>query len=234
MRKSWRLVSGASSWSERLGDEICVAGLLCAAAGFADAVGYVNSGVFAANMTGNTVLAGLALAGRHWDVALQRGMTLAAFFLGVVIASLLLRLLRGRTTWPLIGEVALILAAAFIEPSANLSIALIATAMGMQAVAVTRFHSVVASTVVVTTTMARLAEFCLAWLIARPQARAAAPKTAPSLLLVIWICYGLGAIAAAFAMAATSRPLFVPAAMLAVVAALTSRKEPQGDQRHPT
>ena len=165
MRKSWRLVSGARSWSERLGDEICVAGLLCAAAGFADAVGYVNSGVFAANMTGNTVLAGLALAGRHWDVALQRGMTLAAFFLGVVIASLLLRLLRGRATWPLIGEVALILAAAFIEPSANLSIALIATAMGMQAVAVTRFHSVVASTVVVTTTMARLAEFCLAWLI---------------------------------------------------------------------
>src|SRR5580700_8536704 len=174
MQPMWQQRLGALVDKAALMDDIGIAGLLCGAAGFADAVGYVNSGVFAANMTGNTVLAGLALAGRHWDVALQRGMTLAAFFLGVVIASLLLRLLRGRTTWPLIGEVALILAAAFIEPSANLSIALIATAMGMQAVAVTRFHSVVASTVVVTSTMARLAEFCLAWLIARPQARAAA------------------------------------------------------------
>jgi uncharacterized membrane protein YoaK (UPF0700 family) len=208
-------------------DDICVAALLCAAAGFADAVGYVNSGVFAANMTGNTVLAGLALTDRHWDVALQRGMTLAAFFLGVVLASLLLRFSRGRSAWPLIGEAVLILISAFAEARANFSIALIATAMGMQAVAVTRFHSVVASTVVVTTTMARLAEFALAWCIARPQARAAAPKTAPSLLVAIWTCYGLGAIAAAFAMKATARPLFFPAAMLVIVAALTMLKEPQ-------
>jgi uncharacterized membrane protein YoaK (UPF0700 family) len=218
-------------WRQRLGalagktgsafmDDIGVAGLLCAAAGFADAVGYVNSGVFAANMTGNTVLAGLALAGGRWDIALQRGMTLGAFCVGVVLASFILRLLRELTVVPLIGEVALILAAAFIEPSATLSLVLIATAMGMQAVSVTRFRSVVASTVVVTTTMARLAEFCAAWLIARPQAEAAMAKTAPALLVVIWICYGLGAILAACAMAVTSRPLFLPAAMLALVAIL--------------
>ena len=108
-------------WRQRLGalagktgaafmDDIGVAGLLCAAAGFADAVGYVNSGVFAANMTGNTVLAGLALAGGHWDIAC----------IGVVLASFILRLLRERTVVPLIGEVAFILAAAFIEPSATL------------------------------------------------------------------------------------------------------------------
>ena len=115
---------------------------------------------------------------------------------------------------------AFILAAALIEPSATLSLALIATAMGMQAVSVTRFRSVVASTVVVTTTMARLAEFCTAWLIARPQAEAAMAKTAPALLVVIWICYGLGAVLAAGVMAVTSRPLFVPAAMLALVAIL--------------
>src|SRR4029077_5907598 len=92
-------------WRQRLGalagktgsafmDDIGVAGLLCAAAGFADAVGYVNSGVFAANMPGNTVLAGLALAGGRWDIALQRGMTLGAFCVGVVLASFILRLLR--------------------------------------------------------------------------------------------------------------------------------------------
>jgi uncharacterized membrane protein YoaK (UPF0700 family) len=221
MRMAW----WRKSWSDLVTDDICVAALLCAAAGFADAVGYVNSGVFAANMTGNTVLASLALADRHWDVALQRGMTLAAFCIGVMLASLLLRLMRGRGAWPLIGEAVLILASAFVEPRANLSIALIATAMGMQAVAVTRFRSVVASTVVVTTTMARLAEFGLGWCIARPEARAAAPKIAPSLLLAIWMFYGLGAIAASFAMTATARPLFFPAAMLVLVGGLTIFKE---------
>jgi uncharacterized membrane protein YoaK (UPF0700 family) len=209
------------SWSRIWRDDICIAALLSASAGFADAVGYVNSGVFAANMTGNTVLAGLSLSDGHFDVALQRGMTLAAFCVGVVAASLVLRLARGRNAAPLLGEALLVLASAFAEARANYSIALIAAAMGMQAVAVTRFRSVVASTVVVTTTMARLAEFGFNWCIARPQAREAAPKTAPSLLAAIWICYGLGAIAAALVMPATARPLFVPAGMLVLVALLT-------------
>ncbi len=222
MHPMWRPRLGglAGKTGSVLADDIGIAGLLCAAAGFADAVGYVNSGVFAANMTGNTVLAGLALAGGHWDIALQRAMTLAAFCIGVVFASFLLRLFRDRSVLPLVGEAALILCAAFIEPSATLALMLIATAMGMQAVSVTRFRSVVASTVVVTTTMARLAEFCTAWLVARPQAEAAIAKTAPALLGVIWTCYGMGAILAAFAMAVTSRPLFVPAVMLAIVAIL--------------
>jgi uncharacterized membrane protein YoaK (UPF0700 family) len=220
MQPMWQQRLGALVDKAALMDDIGIAGLLCGAAGFADAVGYVNSGVFAANMTGNTVLAGLALAGGHWDVALQRGMTLGAFCVGVVLATFILRLSRERRVLALIGEVAFILAAALIEPSATLSLAFIATAMGMQAVSVTRFRSVVASTVVVTTTMARLAEFCTAWLIARPQAEAAMAKTAPALLVVIWICYGLGAVIAAGVMAVTSRPLFVPAAMLVLVAIL--------------
>jgi uncharacterized membrane protein (UPF0136 family) len=125
--------SGSKFWQDDLG----VAALLSATAGFADAVGYVNSGVFAANMTGNTVLAGLSLAEGKWDVALQRGMTLAAFCIGVVAASVVLRLARGRNAVPLVCEAVLVLVSAFAEAKANLSIALIATAMGMQAVAVT-------------------------------------------------------------------------------------------------
>jgi uncharacterized membrane protein YoaK (UPF0700 family) len=214
-----------SGWSRFWQDDIGIAALLSATAGFADAVGYVNSGVFAANMTGNTVLAGLSLANGDWDVAFGRGMTLAAFCGGVVVASLVLRLARGRSAAPLIGEAALVLASAFAEARTHLSIALIAAAMGMQAVAVTRFRSVVASTVVVTTTMARLSEFGLSWLIARPQAREAAPKTAPSLLAAIWICYALGAVAAALVMRTTAWPLFAPAAMLVLVAFIVALKQ---------
>ena len=82
---------GSRFWT----DDLWVAALLSAAAGFADAVGYVKSGVFAANMTGNTVLAGLSLAAGKWDVAAQRGMTLAAFCVGVAVASLSLASREG-------------------------------------------------------------------------------------------------------------------------------------------
>ncbi|MFI5014262.1 MAG: hypothetical protein ACHQAY_18140 [Hyphomicrobiales bacterium] len=78
-----------------------------------------------------------------------------------------------------------------------------------------------------TTTMARLAEFGLSWCVARPDARAAAPKVAPSLLTAIWASYGLGAVAAAFAIPATTRPLFVPAAMLLVVALASALEQPR-------
>jgi uncharacterized membrane protein YoaK (UPF0700 family) len=201
-------------------DDLWIAALLSGTAGFADAVGYVNSGVFAANMTGNTVLAGLSLADGKWDTAIERGATLAAFCVGIVLASFVLRLAPGRNAVPLIGEALLVLASAFTEPRTGLSLGLIAAAMGMQAVAVTRFRSVVASTVVVTTTMALLCEFGLTWCLARPEARAAAPKTAPSLLALIWACYGLGAVIAARAIPQTAHPLFLPAAMLAIVALL--------------
>jgi uncharacterized membrane protein YoaK (UPF0700 family) len=176
-------------------------------------------------MTGNTVLAGISLAEGKWDIALERGMTLAAFCVGVLLASLVLRLARGRNAVPLIGEALLVLASAFIEPRAGLSLGLIAAAMGMQAVAVTRFRSVVASTVVVTTTMARLCEFGLTWCLARPEARAAASKIAPSLLAAIWACYGLGAIVAARVMPLTAHPLFLAAATLAIVALLIAIKD---------
>jgi uncharacterized membrane protein YoaK (UPF0700 family) len=222
--------SGSRFWRDGLlqdgllPDDLWIAVLLSGTAGFADAVGYVKSGVFAANMTGNTVLAGLSLADGKWDVALQRGMTLAAFCVGVAAASLSLRLSRGRSAVTLVGEAVLVLASALAEARLNLSIALIAAAMGMQAVAVTRFRSVVASTVVITNSMARLSEFGLGWCIARAEARATAAKTAPSLLASIWAAYGLGAVGAAFAMRVMAEPLLVPAAMLVLVAALLGLK----------
>ncbi len=214
-----------SSRSNLWKDDLAIAALLSAAAGFADAVGYVKSGVFAANMTGNTVLAGLSLAEGKWDVAVQRGMTLAAFCVGVVTASLALRLARGRCAAPLVGEAALVLLSALTEARINLSIALIAAAMGMQAVAVTRFRSIVASTVVVTTTMARLSEFGLSWCISRPEARAASAKIGPSLLASIWACYGLGAVGAALAIPIMTEPLLLPAAMLVLVASILAVRE---------
>ena len=89
----------------------------------------------------------------------ERGMTLGAFCVGVVLAAFILRLWRELNVAPLIAEAALVIAARFHRAKDRLSLVLIATAMGMQAVAVTRFRSVVASTVVVTTPWRASAEF---------------------------------------------------------------------------
>jgi len=82
--------------------------LLTLVAGLADAVGYVAmGGVFAANMTGNTVLAGLSLGEGHFDLAAKRLAPLVTFFVGAMLARLLLRLFH-RPAVPLLVEAALL------------------------------------------------------------------------------------------------------------------------------
>ena len=64
--------------------------LLTIIAGISDAVGYISGGVFAANMTGNTVLAGIALAESRYPDAGRHLAPLVAFFIGAMLARLLL------------------------------------------------------------------------------------------------------------------------------------------------
>ena len=62
--------------------------ILTLVAGIADAVGYITMGsVFAANMTGNTVLAGIALAQGHWADAWRHLAPVAVFFVGAMLDS---------------------------------------------------------------------------------------------------------------------------------------------------
>ncbi len=71
--------------------------LLTIIAGISDAVGYITmGGVFAANMTGNTVLAGIALSEGRYPDAGRHLAPLVAFFIGAMLARLLLRLWTGR------------------------------------------------------------------------------------------------------------------------------------------
>jgi uncharacterized membrane protein YoaK (UPF0700 family) len=72
--------------------------ILTVIAGIADAVGYITmGGVFAANMTGNTVLAGIAAAQRNYTDAWRHLAPLLAFFLGAMLSRLLLRLSHKPT-----------------------------------------------------------------------------------------------------------------------------------------
>jgi uncharacterized membrane protein YoaK (UPF0700 family) len=68
---------------------------LAIASGTADAISYLGLGhVFVANMTGNTVLLGIALASGNGGDGLRSGLSLAGFCIGVALGALLLRTVR--------------------------------------------------------------------------------------------------------------------------------------------
>jgi uncharacterized membrane protein YoaK (UPF0700 family) len=189
--------------------------LLTLVAGLADAVGYVAmGGVFAANMTGNTVLAGLSLGEGHFDLAAKRLAPLVTFFLGAMLARLLLRLFH-RPAMPLLIEAALLAVVGLLPIGREPSLMLVALAMGLQASAITHFGGTSVSTVVVTSTLARIAEATLdrAWPTGKPPPSVV---MGPRLLALTWIGYLVGAVGGVLLVGAVHWPLLVPAALLAI------------------
>jgi uncharacterized membrane protein YoaK (UPF0700 family) len=65
--------------------------LLGGGAGYPGAVGYLTLGIFAANMTGNTVLFGMASGQGHWPAMVRVLVALAAFLAGAGAGAPLLR-----------------------------------------------------------------------------------------------------------------------------------------------
>jgi uncharacterized membrane protein YoaK (UPF0700 family) len=198
-------------------------GLLCGIAGYVDGWGYTQVGrVFAANMTGNTVLFGIALAEADWRRALTYATTLLAFFLAGIIASLVRRALR-RSDVILYGAAAFLLLALLPREAPELVLALLAVAMGFQGAAVARFGRVAISTVVVTNTMLRLAEGLVSriW---NPGAARAEEREAVPMGAIAWATYGVGGAATIAGAAYLTRwALVLPALLLVAVAASLPR-----------
>ncbi len=125
--------------------------LLAVAAGFSDALGYVGLGrVFTANMTGNTILLGLAIGQGEVAAARRSVAALVGFILGIVLAGSIVARTRDQSIWSmtvtatLAGECLVLLvftvSGTIASPSPNsmANVALIvvlAMAMGMQSVA---------------------------------------------------------------------------------------------------
>jgi len=193
--------------------------LLTLIAGIADAVGFITmGGVFAANMTGNTVLAGIALAEGHYPDAARHLAPLVAFFIGAMLARLLLRLWH-KPVQPLLLEALLIAGVGFLPIGIESAVLIVALAMGLQASAITHFGGNAISTVVVTSTLARTAEATLDRML--PAEKRASPEVgAPSLLVFTWVGYLVGAVVGALLLPVMPYPLLVPAALLLVVVVL--------------
>ncbi|HSS87444.1 MAG TPA: YoaK family protein [Reyranella sp.] len=190
--------------------------ILTVIAGIADAVGYITmGGVFAANMTGNTVLAGIAAAQRNDTDAWYHLAPLLAFFAGAMLSRLLLRLWH-RPNVCLLVEAALLAVVGFLPLGPESAVLILAMAMGLQASAITHFSGNAVSTVVVTSTLARTADAVLdrLW----PGEKKPLP-TAPNLplLALTWMGYLAGAVAGALLLAVTPYPLLAPVVLLGLL-----------------
>ncbi|WP_442788395.1 YoaK family protein [Kitasatospora sp. YST-16] len=135
---------------------------LTVVSGLIDAVSYLGLGhVFAANMTGNVVVVGFALAGAPGFSVLGSITSLAAFLLGAALGG---RLTAGRLRPALVAETALHLAAAAVVFGAGTGgdvqypvIALLALAMGLRNATVRSLGVPDLTTTVLTMTLTGLA-----------------------------------------------------------------------------
>lgn len=192
--------------------------LLCLACGYIDALGYAHHGVFAANMTGNTVLAGMALAQQEWGTALDRLSTLLTFFLGALVGGCFPPDKKWLYQVPLFLECALLVVAACLDPAGSAWLAVTTAAMGVQASVIVGVGGSTVSTVVVTSTLSKLAQLCAQTLVLVPFFGAAPGKRGPgAALLLAWGAYFVGA-AAAGALLAFSWAMWVGTALVILLA----------------
>jgi uncharacterized membrane protein YoaK (UPF0700 family) len=191
--------------------------LLACAAGAVDAVSYMELGrVLTANMTGNTVLLGLALVQADSQAALRSALALAGFLVGGALGSSIVDRERRPAVWPPTVTVALTLewlilvlfgvdwllaSSAGPTPSASATLILLsALAMGMQSAAARRLDVSGIATTYITGTLTNL----VARLVARVHNASAGrgPVQPPplahgaGLLAAVWLVYLGGAIAA--------------------------------------
>jgi uncharacterized membrane protein YoaK (UPF0700 family) len=214
---------------------------LSLAAGCVDALGYLGLGqVFVANMTGNTVLLGLAIGQADGRDVLQSGTALGGFVLGVAVGAAIVERGPERALWTPAVTAALGLeffvlgafAAGWLlegsEPSGvavYLLIVASALAMGVQSAAVRRLQVAGVSTTYVTGTLTSLTSRMVRWLRSAYPERAAEERfalTEPSerglpLTADVWLAYGVGAV-----VGGAAELLWLPAALLVPTAAVAA------------
>jgi uncharacterized membrane protein YoaK (UPF0700 family) len=191
--------------------------LLACAAGSVDAVSYMELGrVFTANMTGNTVLLGLALVEAESAAALRSALALVGFLVGSALGAWIVE--RGRVggAWPLTVTVVLALewviltvfaiswqfASSVVSPPGDRAtlVVLSAFAMGLQSAAARHLDVSGIATTYITGTLTSLAPRLLGWLsfiIAKLSfLQPTRPAQGAGLLAAVWLVYLGGAVVA--------------------------------------
>lgn len=215
--------------------------LLTGVSGLLDAASYLQLGhVFVANMTGNVVFVGFALAGATSLSLPSSAAAIGSFLVGALAAGRLARRLkRGH-----LGLLGIMTAAQFVivliaiaiglasPPStavtAHAVVALLAAAMGVQSATTTRLRIPgFNSTVVLTTMLSTLAA-------ESPWAGGTGAHNARRLLAIAYM-FGGGLVGAALTLRTVwLAPLVVAAILLAVACIVSSLRERVSKPFHPT
>ncbi|MCL4746728.1 MAG: DUF1275 family protein [Burkholderiaceae bacterium] len=182
---------------------------LAFAAGYVDALSYLGlSRVFTANMTGNTVLLGIALAQLDGDAIARSSLALAGFLTGAAAGAWIVERDHSDSVWPWAVTLALTLESLLLlafaagwylahdslasATTTAVLIVLSALAMGVQSAAVSRLEITGISTTYLTGTLTNLA----ALLMGRSR-RKSKPFRYSALLAAVWTVYIGGTVVAA-------------------------------------
>jgi uncharacterized membrane protein YoaK (UPF0700 family) len=207
---------------------------LAGIAGYVDAGGYLSlDGVFVANMTGNSLMLGIALLSGSGAKTLHAILALAGFLSGAGLGVLVTER-SGRTTlWPRSVTAAIALEALLLVAVAALRtrpplqhpdldylfVVALGVAMGLQSAAAQKLAVPAVSTVVLTSTLVALVTrvlLALRTVLLHRSLPVQGPRKGPGILLGVWGSYvGCGACGAAMARV-FPEALFVPVAIAAV------------------
>ena len=222
--------------------------LLAWVAGGVDAISYLRlGGVFTANMTGNTVLLGLALGQLERQAAVRSSLALVGFLVGVALGAWTANRGRHHALWPpaftislgLEGVLLAILAVVWhrvgdpdVNPMARAGlIVLSALAMGLQSAVARRINISGIATTYITGTLTNLIARLVTEVRGVPASQATpeqagaaanAVQSVPStgLLAATWVVYTGGAAVAAMCIS-FSGPLFALALPIILMTAVT-------------
>jgi len=198
--------------------------LLTGAAGYVDAISYLALGrVFTANMTGNTVLFGLALVQADGGAIVRTALALGAFVAGTALGAWLVHRSGEPEHWPrgvtiALGVECVLLAALAADRSSMLvgRVTLAALAMGVQSAAARRLDVFGIATTFVTGMLTSLVS-----LVARHGVGPGGVGHGKRMLATAWGVYVLGAMAAGGLMRAIPGvSLLVPVVLVLAVVTL--------------
>lgn len=210
---------------------------LAAAAGYVDAVGYLAfEHIFVANMTGNSVLLGIAAVEGHTDATLRSVLALAGFIVGAAMGTTMTDAHEAVGPWPApVTSVLAVESAALVAVACAWALApgggeatlrwfILGTsiAMGLQSAAARKLAVPGVSTVVLTSTLTTLVARAVAHVRHRKW-KDPSPRDVtrgPGILFGVWAAYVVGAGLGAWLTHAGLRWVIVPPAVLVSLVAV--------------
>ncbi len=172
--------------------------------GYGDAASFVLAKTFTGHVTGNLVLAAIAVAAHEWRVALGHLSAIVTFLTGIFVSVLIVRPLKAWSSWPLLPtimgmEVILIVVASFALASGvahgiEIFVIFVSLALGLQNGAFRRVGGISVHTTYLTgmiTSLISAEADQYATEVVPPVVRTPNPKI--DLLCGIWITFVVGA-----------------------------------------